>query len=172
MKRSYVTLSLAVLVVAASWALFTLYRKKEVTAPVVTENVTLKVVNVLSPELYNDAHIKGSINIDYAELMEKTKDWNKETPIVLYCANYACLASSEGARELTKQGFTHAMAFEGGMAEWHQLGQTDASYATEGTAQQAYLTVPSQKPAQEHEDIHVVTAAELKAMMIEAGLLP
>lgn len=135
------------------------------------EKSTLKVVNVLDVSLYQDAHISGSINVDFVELLEKTKDWDKKAPIVLYCSNYMCSASWQGAQELTKHGFENVMAYEGGIAEWCQLHELDTTYAVEGCMEQSYLKMAVDKPVDAPEGVRIITAQELKNMMQDAKLL-
>lgn len=94
----------------------------------------LMVVNVLSPDAYADAHIKGSINVPFDKLEEKAQSWNKNTRIVVYCANYFCAASAEAARRLQKMGFVDVFAYEGGTAEWKQKG-----FSLQGPAKEGYL---------------------------------
>lgn len=131
----------------------------------------LYVVNVLSQELYDDAHIKGSIQLDLNDLDTVASQWNKQAPVVFYCSNYHCTASSHAARQFKKAGFEHVYAYEGGMAEWYQLGKQDASYVTEGPATESYLTQEIPAPEHEKADIEIIAAADLKAKMHYAGLL-
>lgn len=132
---------------------------------------SLMVVNVLSKELYDDAHIKGSTLLELENMDDAIASWNKETPVVFYCSNYQCTGSSHAAREFKKAGFNHVYAYEGGMAEWYQLGKTDASYATEGPATQEYLAQVIPAPEHTSEEVTVISSADLKDKMAQAGLL-
>jgi rhodanese-related sulfurtransferase len=132
---------------------------------------SLYVVNVLDQAQYNDAHIKGSINIQLQELEEKVKDWNKDATVVFYCSNYMCTASGQAAKMLTALGFKDTRAFEGGMAEWYQLHKDDAEYALVGKAQDGYLTMVIKKPATEPAGVQIIDAKELKKLMKKANLL-
>ena len=82
------------------------------------EDDTPIVVNVLSKETYDDAHIQGSINIPLGEIEDATHDWPKDKHIVVYCASYQCPASKEAAKQLRRAGFTRVYAYEGGTKEW------------------------------------------------------
>ena len=172
MNRLGVVVTMAsLLIVAGCWF------KKDATAD--TQEPKLRVINVLDASLYNDSHIKGSEHVNFFELAEKVADWNKNTPIVVYCSNYACTASGDAVRQLSALGFTQVYAYEGGMAEWFQLSRgtpdrpADALYAIDESlpSAQGYLTVVMQKPEREVTDIKVVTAPELKQMMQDAQLL-
>ncbi len=137
----------------------------------VSDSAKLHVVNVLAKEQYDDAHIKGSVHIDLDDLDAATASWDKQTPVVFYCSDYQCTASSHAARELKNNGFAHVYAYEGGMAEWYQLSKNDSSYKLEGPATESYLT--REVPAHESADaeVAVISAQDLKDKMQSAGLL-
>jgi rhodanese-related sulfurtransferase len=131
----------------------------------------MKVVNVLSKELYDDAHIKGSIQIDFEKVAEAAAAWNKNDTVVFYCLNPMCTASFEAARTLGKMGFTNVMAYEGGIAEWYRLSKSDAGYQIEGPAQETYLKEEVTMKTAPASDVKVVSAEQLRTMMKDAGLL-
>ena len=81
----------------------------------------LMVVNVLGPKEYDDAHIEGSVNVPFADVEKKAKNWDKNVRLVLYCSNYYCMSSGEAVQKLKKMGFD-AVAYEGGTAEWYSKG--------------------------------------------------
>ena len=126
----------------------------------------LVIINVLDKEYYDDCHIADSkqawsINVPFLEIDEYAqKNLDKESEIVLYCSNYKCSASGAAARRLAKMGFKKVYAFEGGMAEWKQLG-----YPTKGSCQMPYLTQVVPKP-DEAEPL-VISAQELHQKMQE-----
>ncbi len=126
----------------------------------------LKIVNVLDNALYDDVHIKGSINIPFGKVQETAlaEKWDLDAPIVLYCSNYECTASGIEAKKLQDMGFKNVYAYEGGMAEWYNLAkaQPDA-YQFEGLATQEYLKLPNEKPKElEKHDYKIIAAQELK----------
>jgi rhodanese-related sulfurtransferase len=155
-----------VLIAACGWGERKLERQAE------TQNADkVAVINVLGStptEYYNDAHITGSIHIPLDKLEEATRGWDKNTHIIVYCANYMCSSSREAVRMLSKLGFKDVRAYEGGMAEWHKKG-----YPTEGLARQAYLNIVGEKPSSP-ADVKIIEADELKELMEKAeraGLL-
>ena len=127
---------------------------------------SLVVIDVLNPELYNDAHIKNSISVPFEEVAQYVKKLDPKTEVVVYCSNYMCSASGMSAQEFKAQGFEKVWAFEGGMAEWYQLG-----YPTEGPATKDLWRAPNNKPAAQEHDFPVITAQELKAKMEQHKLL-
>lgn len=128
------------------------------------------IVNVLSKELYDDAHIEGSINAPFEKLTEIAQKWNKNVPVVLYCSNYLCTASKQGVGMLKEMGFESVRAYEGGTAEWYQLGKKDPSFVVKGPAQQKYLTMEIEPPAHDADAVPAITADELKKLIKEASI--
>lgn len=116
----------------------------------------LILINVLDKDWYDDCHIKGSINVPFSELDEFVKRLDMEkAEIVLYCSNYFCTSSLYGCKHLKEMGFKQVWAYEGGTAEWYQLG-----LPVNGPSQRAYLS----KPVKAHEpasDACIITAAVL-----------
>ncbi len=125
----------------------------------------VRVINVLDKALYDDAHIKGSEQIDSHMVEKVAQNWDKESTIVVYCANYMCSASRDIAKRLTAMGFKNTKAYEGGTAEWYQLSQKDPSYVIVGPAQEKYLKVPVKAPAEHPTDVSVIDAAALKQLI-------
>jgi len=130
------------------------------------------VVNVLDTSFYNDCHIKGSIQVTFADLETYAHThWDKEkTEVILYCGNYKCTASGAGAKMLRDQGFKKAYAFEGGTAEWVHKG-----YPVTGPCQEKYLE-DFEEPADFSEKLKkegelIIIADDLYTKMRNFGLL-
>lgn len=85
-----------------------------------SENTPI-IIDVLSPESYNEAHIKGAINIPLSELEKRLGELDKEKTIVVYCASYFCRASTEAAKILYKHRFKDVHDYKGGIKEWKSL---------------------------------------------------
>lgn len=131
-------------------------------------NNLLKVINVLDDSMYNDAHITGSIHIDFGKVLDiaKRESWPLETKIVFYCSNYMCTASGQEAKSLKEAGYNNVAVYEGGMAEWYQLSKNDPAYKLEGPAVQEYLMLPNEKPSKDMTpEIPEITAQELKELL-------
>ena len=94
----------------------------------------LTIINVLENDCFKDCHIKGSINIPSKDLEAKMKDWDREKPLVVYCASYHCPASANAYEILVAMGFKNVRAYEGGMKEWVALG-----YPSQGACKMKYL---------------------------------
>lgn len=117
----------------------------------------LTVINVLDPELYNDCHIAGSINIPFEQIEQRASSLNKDAEIVIYCSNYRCTASAHAVRMLKQQGFKRVYAYEAGMTEWYQQ-----KLPVEGPCKQAYLTMDNKPLSSSDSDITIISTQELK----------
>lgn len=82
----------------------------------------LVVINVLSDRVYTDCHIKGSINVPLHEMIQKTKDWDRNKKIVVYCALEECDASEKAYILLSALDFKNVIEYPGGILEWFNLG--------------------------------------------------
>ena len=144
--------------------------------PISKVPVKLRIVNVLGPEEFKDAHIKGSlavksINVQLQNFESQVESWDKTIPVVTYCSNYYCMASGDAARRLVGLGFTDVYAYEAGMAEWYILSQNDKKYEVEGSAKKEYLNIKFKKPNKKHEGIRVISSEDLQKMIKKANLV-
>jgi len=122
----------------------------------------LVVINVLSKALYDDCHIKGSINVPFEKAEQYAQEKiDKLAQVVLYCSNFMCTSSSFVRKKLVSLGFKNVWVYEGGAAEWYQLG-----YPTEGPATMAYLTKKIKAP--ERQESYVMSAQVLKQRLMDA----
>ncbi len=88
------------------------------------------LVNVLDPEVYEDEHICGSINIPFMEIEYKAPGFlKKDETIIVHCTGPACTASETIADKLAQMGYTDVIRYKGGMEEWKKAG-----YCLEGMA--------------------------------------
>lgn len=87
-----------------------------------------ELINVLSEESFQKAHIPGSYNIpvadeDFVQKVEQEAG-DKDKKIVVYCASFECNASPNAANKLEQASFTHVFDYEGGMKDWQEGGYT------------------------------------------------
>lgn len=117
----------------------------------------LVVINVLEKSWYDDCHIKGSISVPLEELDIFVKDLDPEkAEIVLYCSNYFCSSSGYACKRLKGMGFKQVWAYEGGTAEWYQMG-----LPVEGPSARPYLAKKITPLLHQDDDIPVISAQEL-----------
>ena len=115
------------------------------------------LVNVLEKELFDDAHIPGSINVPFQELLKQATGWDKNAEIILYCSNTMCLASGEGVKQLKALGFKNVRAYEDGIAGWFQEGNPVI-----GSHQEEYLNYKTGQSAVGDE---IISTLELKELL-------
>lgn len=125
----------------------------------------LLVLNILEPELYQDCHIAGSINVPLEELETYVRDLDLNRELVVYCSNYLCTASAYAAELLQKLGFKQVYAYEAGMAEWRQRG-----LPTAGPAQQRYLNLVVAPPQDSDINDHKIKIITTEALAAKMGL--
>lgn len=130
------------------------------------KEASLVVINVLDKDLYNDCHIKGSVQLSLEDVEAYAKKLDKKTEVVTYCSNYMCTASGETCRMFKQMGFPHVWAYEAGMAEWHQKG-----LPIEGACKSPYLKKTIEKPASDDTIENVISTQELYEKMKTHGLL-
>lgn len=84
----------------------------------------LVIVDVLGPEMFEEQHIPGAINIPFENIAEKALEkLDKDQRIVLYCKNKACTASPRAAEKLDKLGFEKVYDYEKGLEAWKKAGK-------------------------------------------------
>jgi rhodanese-related sulfurtransferase len=132
---------------------------------------SLYVINVLDKESYDDCNIAGSVNVPFKDVESFAKDLDRNAEVVVYCANYMCTASGAAAQKLKEMGFEKVWAYEGGTAEWYQLGKANGDYPVTGSCSASYLTAANAKPTEEATDVAVITADQLREKMIAHGLI-
>lgn len=137
------------------------------------QNKNFYLINVLDKAAFDDCRIAGSINVPFDQVESFAQKLDKNTQIVVYCANYACTASGQAAKQLKNLGFQNVWAYEGGTAQWYQLGRQHAQkYPIEGACKAGYLNAPNEQ-SQEEEDssVPVITAQELYDKMLANKLI-
>jgi rhodanese-related sulfurtransferase len=80
------------------------------------------LVNVLAPEAFAREHIPNSINIPKGNEDEFERRFDRDKPIIVYCASPDCDASPTVAKRLIALGFREVFDYEGGMSDWKQGG--------------------------------------------------
>jgi len=107
---------------------------KEITDRQTHPEYGITVINVLSPQHFEDCRIKNSINVDANNIGDYTDDWDRTRLIALYGANEDLTSCKKAYNRLTEMGFYKIRVLVGGMAEW-----LDKGYPTEGACKMDYL---------------------------------
>ncbi len=123
------------------------------------------LIDVNDKELYDNARIAGSINVQYDDLEEISKKLDKSYDIVFYCTDYACTESDRAARLMRSLGFEKVLVYSGGIHEWYLLSLKDCKdYPIEGPATEKFLSKPIVKF--EREEINVISSGELSKLLM------
>jgi rhodanese-related sulfurtransferase len=86
------------------------------------------LVNVLSPEDFEEEHIPGSVNMPLEEIgQEAVETFERDDDIVVYCSSPGCGASPKAAEKLESLGFTDVKDYEGGLSDWKERYQTESA---------------------------------------------
>jgi rhodanese-related sulfurtransferase len=99
------------------------YMSKDELKAKIDAGDSFKIVDVLSAKSYGSGHISGAISIPIQSLEEQApKMLKKDETIVVYCASYDCLSSTEAAKKLTNMGYSSVFDYKGGIKEWMESG--------------------------------------------------
>ncbi len=82
------------------------------------------LLDVLPSESYSKGHIKGAVSVPVNTINEKcvSEMLHADSRVIVYCAGYACKASTEAANKLHALGLSKVLDFKGGLAEWRRNG--------------------------------------------------
>jgi len=78
------------------------------------------LVMAMDQRRFDTAHIDGSLSFDALE--PQLEHLPKDTEIVMYCTDPACVASKLRSKLLVEAGFSNVFRFAGGLAEWTAAG--------------------------------------------------
>lgn len=81
-----------------------------------------QLVDVRTPEEYDEGHISDALNIDYFSdnFVQDMEKLDKTKPIVLYCKSGN--RSNKSLKVLQEAGFTKIYDVDGGITEWKNKG--------------------------------------------------
>jgi rhodanese-related sulfurtransferase len=132
------------------------------------EKPLTRILDLNTAELFHDAHIRGATHVEFDDIDEISKQWNKKSPLILYCSDYGCRTSHIAAKKLTALGFEDVMVYPGGIHEWYTLSKEDTGkYPIEGDAQLPFLEKNVEKVILKEEDGKVLSAQEVAQRLQE-----
>ncbi|MHB1146875.1 MAG: rhodanese-like domain-containing protein [Lutibacter sp.] len=84
------------------------------------KSVNQTIIDVRTPEEYNEGHIDGAININFndAAFLEQISKLDKSKPVYVYCRSGK--RSSAASAEMSKAGFKNLYDLEGGIMNWEK----------------------------------------------------
>lgn len=80
------------------------------------------LIDARSPQEYQEAHIKGAINVPDKKLQENLAllPQNKSLPLVIYCNGVKCGKSKRLALQIEPLGYTNIMVYSEGIPVWEE----------------------------------------------------
>jgi rhodanese-related sulfurtransferase len=85
----------------------------------------VKIVEVLPEESFNEYHLPGAINVpvgrDFEEDIQRAIP-EKDTPVIVYCANTECPASAKAAEKMDALGYADVLDYVAGKEDWKAAG--------------------------------------------------
>ncbi len=134
----------------------------------VSQEPSVRIIDVNTVEIYNDAHIPGATHYELDELEDASNDWNKKTTLIVYCSDYKCMASHIAAKKFNELGFDDVAVYAGGIGEWYKLSKENKEmYPLVGEAKQAFLEMEVEKFDSKEEDGKVISAQEVAQRLKE-----
>lgn len=81
------------------------------------------VVDIRTPQEYNQGHIPGVKHIDYrgANFIEEMQKLDVNAPVVIHCASGG--RSGNATKQLQEVGFTKIYDYSGGFNDWRKRGE-------------------------------------------------
>lgn len=89
------------------------------------EKRDVTLVEVLPPDKFGAFHLPGATNIPLAEDFEarvQEQFPDRFQPIVVYCEDHECSASTKAASRMDELGYQKVYDYEGGKRDWKQAG--------------------------------------------------
>lgn len=82
----------------------------------------LVVLDIRTPEEFNEARLDGATNIDYydADFADQLDTLDKNDPYVMYCRSGN--RSSDAVKTMKDLGFTEVYEIDGGIVNWYESG--------------------------------------------------
>lgn len=87
-------------------------------------DLTMTIIEALPPKYYETGHLPGAINIPHDEVSNMAESMlpDKESFIVVYCANSPCPNSRVAANTLTRMGYRNVYEYVEGKQDWIEAG--------------------------------------------------
>ncbi len=101
---------------------------KSMSREVLNEQLTndgVTLVEVLPPEYYRKFHLPGAMNVpldDHFEERIQEAVPDKDAPVVVYCYDTECQASSKAAQRMEALGYRQVFDYEAGKVDWQEAG--------------------------------------------------
>lgn len=90
----------------------------------VDRDVDFTLVEALPEEDYEEYHLPGARHLPLDDVRERASDVipDRQTPVVVYCANEDCPASPRATQILLEMGYENVRDYEAGKEDWKEAG--------------------------------------------------
>jgi rhodanese-related sulfurtransferase len=127
-KFVFVYLTVLVVVVVAAYFFYQTQQRSyaygnvtvEEARKLITQNPTLKIVDVRLDTEFNESHIPGAINVCVCDPDNLLRDLSPNDEILVYCRNG--LRSSAALDFLNEHGYSKVYNMVGGIVAWKNAG--------------------------------------------------
>ena len=125
-KLAGLALVLVLLVAACSsgsdTATIELVSPSEAAQVIEDDQAGLVVLDIRTPEEFNEARLANAINVDYydADFADQLDGLDKNAPYVMYCRSGN--RSSEAVQTMKDLGFVEVYEIDGGIVNWYDAG--------------------------------------------------
>lgn len=98
---------------------------RQETQELIENRDDLTVVEVLDEEYFQKFHLPGAQNVplddSFADKIREVAP-EKDAPVLVYCLDAECQASSKAAKKLESLGYTNVYDYEAGKVDWKEAG--------------------------------------------------
>ena len=91
----------------------------------INSGLNLTIVEVLPEGSFKEVHLPKAVNVplnDRFEVNIRSVVPDKNTPVVVYCANEQCPASEEAAKKMEELGYKLVYDYKEGKKDWQKAG--------------------------------------------------
>ena len=128
LNRKLIGLVLALLLVVAACssssdtATIDLVSPAEAAQVIEDDPAGLVVLDIRTPEEFNDVRLAGAVNVDYydADFADQLDAFDKNDPYVMYCRSGN--RSSDAVKTMKELGFVEVYEIDGGIVNWYDSG--------------------------------------------------
>ena len=84
------------------------------------------LLDVLSPESFEEGHIGGSISFPFDTINKDSASAKipKGSNVIVYCGGFQCKASTASAKKISELGYK-VLDYKGGLKEWQEKGNNN-----------------------------------------------
>jgi rhodanese-related sulfurtransferase len=84
-----------------------------------------RLVEVLPEQHFRQAHLPGAVSVPFDDEFDIHVQYvvpDKNTPVIVYCADDKCDLSPKAAEHLDRLGYNKVFDYSGGKADWQRAG--------------------------------------------------